>query len=181
MLSDWFTLRFDVGYFSTEDKNKTIDRPSSFNSTFYDSLHFSYPLHEKSVYQQATVQIETELPFDIDFVDPDGNVLPPNKEPNFAPKPPKPPMPPSFALTTADHEPLPTHRYLTCTNYDFSYDRSKNLCARPRTLTRAPHGNAGTGSRVRPCVLLRRPKRNIKTAMNHGAPTRDHPLPTHRS
>ena len=30
-------------------------------------------------------------------------------------------------------------RYLTCTNYDFSYDRSKNL----------------------------RPKRNIKNAMNH--------------
>lgn len=67
LLSDWFTLRFDVGYFSTEDKNKTIDRPSSFNATFYDSLHFSYPLHEKSVYQQATLQIETELPFDINL------------------------------------------------------------------------------------------------------------------
>mgnify|MGYP001219506726 FL=1 len=66
-LSDWFTLRFDLGHFSTEDKNKTIDRPSSFNSTFYDSLHFSYPLHEKSVYQQATLQIETELPFDINL------------------------------------------------------------------------------------------------------------------
>lgn len=34
-------------------------------------------------------------------------------------------------------------RYLTASNYDFSYDRSKNL----------------------------RPKRNIKSAMNHGAPT----------
>ena len=67
LLSDWFTLRFDVGYFSTEDKNKTIDRPSSFNATFYDSLHFSYPLHEKSVYQQATLQIETELPFNINL------------------------------------------------------------------------------------------------------------------
>ena len=66
-LSDWFTLRFDLGNFSTEDKNTTIDRPSSFNSTFYDSLHFSYPLHEKSVYQQATLQIETELPFDINL------------------------------------------------------------------------------------------------------------------
>ncbi len=66
-LSDWFTLRFDLGHFSTEDKNKIIDRPSSFNSTFYDSLHFSYPLHEKSVYQQATLQIETELPFDINL------------------------------------------------------------------------------------------------------------------
>jgi len=66
-LSDWFTLRFDLGHFSTEDKNTTIDRPSSFNSTFYDSLHFSYPLHEKSVYQQATLQIETELPFDINL------------------------------------------------------------------------------------------------------------------
>ena len=66
-LSDWFTLRFDLGHFTTEDKNTTIDRPSSFNSTFYDSLHFSYPLHEKSVYQQATLQIETELPFDINL------------------------------------------------------------------------------------------------------------------
>ena len=66
-LSDWFTLRFDLGHFSTEAKNTTIDRPSSFNSTFYDSLHFSYPLHEKSVYQQATLQIETELPFDINL------------------------------------------------------------------------------------------------------------------
>ena len=66
-LSDWFTLRFDIGHFSTEDKNTTIDRQSSFNSAFYDSLHFSYPLHEKSVYQQATVQIETELPFDINL------------------------------------------------------------------------------------------------------------------
>ena len=67
ILSDWFTLRFDVGYFSTEDKNKTIGRPSSFNATFYDSLHFSYPLHEKAVYQQATLQIETELPFNINL------------------------------------------------------------------------------------------------------------------
>ena len=66
-LSDWLTFRFDLGYFSTEDKNTTINRPSSFNSTFYDSLHFSYPLHEKSVYQQATLQIETELPFDINL------------------------------------------------------------------------------------------------------------------
>ena len=66
ILSDWFTLRFDVGYF-LEDKNKTIGRPSSFNATFYDSLHFSYPLHEKAVYQQATLQIETELPFNINL------------------------------------------------------------------------------------------------------------------
>ena len=44
-----------------------------------------------------------------------------------------------FGLVTADHGPLPAHRYLTTSNYDFSYDRSKNL----------------------------RPKRNIKTAMNH--------------
>ena len=66
-LSNWFTLRFDLGHFSTEDKNTAIDRPSSFNSTFYDSLHFSYPLHEKSVYQQATLQIETELPFGINL------------------------------------------------------------------------------------------------------------------
>ena len=67
LLSDWFTMRFDLGYFSTEDKNKTIDRPSSFNTTYYDSLHFSYPLHEKSIYQQATFQIEADLPLDINL------------------------------------------------------------------------------------------------------------------
>ena len=66
-LSDLFTLRFDLGHFSTTDKNTTIDRPCSFNSVFYDSLHFSYPLHEKSVYQQSTLQIETELPFNINL------------------------------------------------------------------------------------------------------------------
>jgi len=67
VLSDWFTLRFDVGYFATKDKNKTIDRPSSFNTAYYDSLHFSYPLQEESIYQQSSFQIETELPFNINL------------------------------------------------------------------------------------------------------------------
>ncbi len=67
LLSDWFTIRYDFGYFSTKDQNKSIDRPSSFNSSYYDSLHFSYPLLEKSQYQQTTIQIETELPFGINL------------------------------------------------------------------------------------------------------------------
>ncbi len=67
VLNDFFTFRFDFGYFSTKDKNKTIDRPSSFNTTYYDSLHFSYPLNEQSIYQQASFQIEAELPFNINL------------------------------------------------------------------------------------------------------------------
>ena len=41
------------------------------------------------------------------------------------------------------------YAYLTCGNYDFNYDRNKNL----------------------------RPKRNIRTAMNHGARARLATLP----
>jgi hypothetical protein len=67
-LTDWFILRGDYGYFNTEDKNINIVRDSPFNATLYDSLHFSYPLFEKSNYFQSTVQIETELPFKINFV-----------------------------------------------------------------------------------------------------------------
>ena len=63
-----------------------------------------------------------------------------------------------FALVTADHGPLPAHRYLTAANYDFSYDRSKNLCARPRTLTRAPpaHASARAVSSGAPSATSRR-------------------------
>ena len=68
LLNDWFILRGDLGYFSTLDKNKSIDRPSSFNPVYYDSLHFTYPLMEKATYFQSTFQLETELPFGINLI-----------------------------------------------------------------------------------------------------------------
>jgi len=64
-LNNLFTIRYDIGYFATKDQNNTIDRTSIFNPAYYDSLHFSYPLLEKSSYLQSTFQIETELPLDI--------------------------------------------------------------------------------------------------------------------
>ena len=67
LLSDWMTLRWDFGYFSTQDLNNTIDRPSSFNPVYYDSLHFTYPLKEEAQYTQSTFQIETELPFSMNL------------------------------------------------------------------------------------------------------------------
>ena len=67
-LTDWFILRGDYGYFNTEDQNINIDRESPFSATWYDSLHFSYPLLEKSDYFQSTIQLETELPFKINFI-----------------------------------------------------------------------------------------------------------------
>ena len=68
LLNNWFILRGDLGYFSTLDKNKSIDRPSSFNPAYYDSLHFTYPLMEKATYFQSTFQLETELPFGINLI-----------------------------------------------------------------------------------------------------------------
>ncbi len=67
LLSDWLTLRYDLGYFLTEDQNESIDRSSSFNPIYYDSLHFTYPLMEEAQYIQSTIQIETELPFGINL------------------------------------------------------------------------------------------------------------------
>ena len=67
LLNDWFILRGDLGYFSTMDKNKSIERPSSFNPVYYDSLHFTYPLLEKATYFQSTFQLETEWPFGINL------------------------------------------------------------------------------------------------------------------
>ena len=45
-LNDFFTFRYDVGYFKTRDQNSSIERTSTFNPSYYDSLHFSYPLKE---------------------------------------------------------------------------------------------------------------------------------------
>tara|TARA_S200000501_G_scaffold86535_2_gene79466 strand:- start:400 stop:1866 length:1467 start_codon:yes stop_codon:yes gene_type:complete len=63
---DRFTLRFDHGYFSTMDKNISIDRLSTFNPSYYDSL-LSYPLNEKANYSQSVVQFDIQLPSDINF------------------------------------------------------------------------------------------------------------------
>ena len=68
LLNNWFVLRGDLGYFSTSDQNSSIDRQISTNPVYYDSLHFSYPLLEKADYVQSTIQLETELPFNINFV-----------------------------------------------------------------------------------------------------------------
>ena len=43
-LNDFFTFRYDIGYFKTRDQNSSIERTSTFNPSYYDSLHFSYPL-----------------------------------------------------------------------------------------------------------------------------------------
>ena len=71
ILNSLFNIRFDIGYFSTQDLNDSIDfiHKESINTpSFYDSLHFSYPLKEKSNYIQQTFQIESKLPFDINFL-----------------------------------------------------------------------------------------------------------------
>ena len=68
LLNNWFVMRYDLGYFTTKDQNSSINRPSSFNPIYYDSLHFSYPLLEQAKYVQSTFQLETELPFDINLI-----------------------------------------------------------------------------------------------------------------
>ncbi len=71
LLHSLFNIRFDIGHFSTQDMNDTIDfihRESINTPTFYDSLHFSYPLREKSEYIQKTIQIESELVFNINLI-----------------------------------------------------------------------------------------------------------------
>ena len=71
LLHSLFNIRFDIGYFSTQDMNDSTDfiqRESINTPTFYDSLHFSYPLKEKSDYIQKTFQIESELPFNINLI-----------------------------------------------------------------------------------------------------------------
>ncbi len=68
LLNDWFVMRYDLGYFTTKDQNTSINRPSSFNPIYYDSLHFSYPLLEQAKYVQSTFQLETELPFNINLL-----------------------------------------------------------------------------------------------------------------
>ncbi len=71
LLNDLFSLRFDIGYFSTRDMNDSTDfivRESINTPVFYDSLHFTYPLKERSNYIQKTFQFETELPLNINLV-----------------------------------------------------------------------------------------------------------------
>ena len=66
--SEWFTLRGDIGYFSTRDVNSSITRESTNNPSWYDSLHFSYPLKEQADFYETTFQIETELPLKINLI-----------------------------------------------------------------------------------------------------------------
>ena len=63
ILNRYFTLRFDIANFNTEDKNSSIRREDPSPNSIYDSLAFSYPLQEVAKYQQSTIQIDTELPF----------------------------------------------------------------------------------------------------------------------
>ena len=69
ILNRFFTTRFDYSYFNTKDQNKTIERPypNPLQSSLYDSVAFSFPLQENVEYEQYTIQIDTELPFNIDF------------------------------------------------------------------------------------------------------------------
>ena len=61
-------FRGDAALFNTKDENNNITRVSPYLPTFYDSLHYSYPLSEQARYFQTTLQLEAELPFDIKFV-----------------------------------------------------------------------------------------------------------------
>ena len=69
-LNSYFIFRGDFAQFNTQDLNESIDRPYSNSNlaAIYDTLLFSYPLHEKASYRQSTLQIETELPFNINFI-----------------------------------------------------------------------------------------------------------------
>ena len=69
-LNPSFILRVDTGHFKTKDLNDIIERPYSNSAlaTIYDTLVFSYPLKERASYRQSTIQIETELPFKINFI-----------------------------------------------------------------------------------------------------------------
>ena len=59
------TLRGDIAIFNTKDLNSNISRESPSLPSFYDSLHYSYPLNEKARYMQMTFQVEMELPFNL--------------------------------------------------------------------------------------------------------------------
>jgi hypothetical protein len=67
-LTDWFILRGDFGYFSTKDQNSNIERECPIDPDHYDNLWLSIPLIEKSNYLQSTIQLETELPLNINII-----------------------------------------------------------------------------------------------------------------
>ena len=70
ILNPYFIFRGDFAQFKTQDLNESIDRlySNSNLAAIYDTLVFSYPFHEKASYRQSTLQIETELPFNINFI-----------------------------------------------------------------------------------------------------------------
>ena len=64
------------------------------------------------------------------------------------------------------------YAYLSTSNYDFAYDRAKNLCAslpptQPPAHTHTPRRSHRLTRAFPLLSALRRPKRNIKTAMNN--------------
>jgi len=69
-LNSYFIFRGDFAQFNTRDLNESIDRPYSNSNlaAIYDTLFFSYPLQDSVSYRQSTLQIETELPFNINFI-----------------------------------------------------------------------------------------------------------------
>jgi len=69
-LNSYFIFRGDFAQFNTQDLNESIDRPYSNSNlaAIYDTLFFSYPLQDSVSYRQSTLQIETELPFNINFI-----------------------------------------------------------------------------------------------------------------
>ena len=76
ILSDWLTMRGDIAFFKTVDKNNNIEREHDgylFSPTQnmytkangYDKIYFSFPINENAEYFQTTLQLETELPYDV--------------------------------------------------------------------------------------------------------------------
>ncbi len=76
ILSDWLTIRGDLAIFKSVDKNDNIKREHDgelFSTAYdkytivlgYESLALSIPINENAEYFQTTLQLETELPYDI--------------------------------------------------------------------------------------------------------------------
>ena len=75
LLNNYFILRYDAGLFNTLDEDESIERPYNgplkdpvTGGPYYDRDTLSYPIQENATYQQSTFQLETELPFSINFI-----------------------------------------------------------------------------------------------------------------
>ena len=75
-LNKYFIFRGDIGLFQTKDKNQSLENhpyseasdPSNILASWYDNLLWSFPIEESATYRQSTFQVETELPFSINFI-----------------------------------------------------------------------------------------------------------------